>query len=465
MIPKELAKIKNSYTSIFRQLTTLAWPVVIAFIMQTSYNIVDIFWVGKLGATAIAAVSLAGTVFYVVLAIGQVLGSGTVTLVAQSFGAKLIDKANNVVRQSLLLASLIALLTGIAGFILSKQVMILLGGQDDVLSLSTIYLKIVSIGFFFQLLSFSINYAFRGAGDMKTPMMIMLVATITNIILDPILILGIGFFPRLEVQGAAIATVIAKGLSFLFGFIILTRKKSGIRLRFLEKWRFDPRVVKTILSIGIPVGISYGLMALSGMAVFRIVAFFSKYAIAALGIGIRIFQMASLPVVSIGIATTTIVGQSFGARNLKRAIQTGTVSVALSTVITAIFSMLFITNARFFVTIFTTNSEVIDYGVQFMKIVTLYLVFIGITTSLTGVFRAAGDTLPPMFAGLFKLGLLITLALVLSRNLGMGVVGIWWAMFVSYGIETLVIVLYYAASGWREKGLKLLGKAYKHPRS
>lgn len=448
--------IQKSYFNIFKQLTILSWPIILAFSMQVGYNIVDIFWVGKLGATAIAAVSLAGNVFFIILAVGQILGSGTIALVAQFYGAKQIDNANNIIRQSLLLVSIIALPVCISGFIFAKQIMFLLGGQADVLIISTSYLRIIFIGFFFQLISFTINYAFRGIGDMKTPMKIMLVATIINLILDPLLIFGLGFFPRLEVQGAAIATVIAKCASFLFGFIILIRGRSGIKLNIFKKWYLKTKVVKTILSVGIPVGISYGLMAFSNMAVFRIVSSFSEYALAALGIGIRILQLASLPVVSIGIATTTLAGQSLGARDIKKTMQIGNISMLFSTAITIFFSIIFVTNAKFLVSIFTQNPQVINYGLQFMQIVSLYLVFIGITMSLTGVFRGAGDTLPPMFAGLFKLALLIALAILFSQNLGMGITGVWWAIFISYSIETIIITIWYASGKWHKKGLGLL---------
>ena len=448
--------IQKSYFNIFKQLTILSWPIILAFSMQVGYNIVDIFWVGKLGATAIAAVSLAGNVFFIILAVGQILGSGTIALVAQFYGAKQIDNANNIIRQSLLLVSIIALPVCISGFIFAKQIMSLLGGQADVLIISTSYLRIIFIGFFFQLISFTINYAFRGIGDMKTPMKIMLVATIINLILDPLLIFGLGFFPRLEVQGAAIATVIAKCASFLFGFIILIRGRSGIKLNIFKKWYLKTKVVKTILSVGIPVGISYGLMAFSNMAVFRIVSSFSEYALAALGIGIRILQLASLPVVSIGIATTTLAGQSLGARDIKKTMQIGNISMLFSTAITIFFGIIFVTNAKFLVSIFTQNPQVINYGLQFMQIVSLYLVFVGITMSLTGVFRGAGDTLPPMFAGLFKLALLIALAILFSQNLGMGITGVWWAILISYSIETIIITIWYASGKWHKKGLGLL---------
>lgn len=448
--------IKKSYSNIFKQLIILAWPIVLAFTMQVGYNIIDIFWVGKLNPTAIAAVSLAGNVFFIILAVGQIIGSGTVALIAQFYGAKQIDNANNIVRQSLLLVSIIALPVCISGFICARQIMSLLGGRADVLIISTSYLRIIFIGFFFQLISFTINYAFRGIGDMKTPMKIMLVATIINIILDPLLIFGIGFFPRLEVQGAAIATVIAKCVSFLFGFIILIKGKSGIKLKIFKKWHLEAKIIKTILSVGIPVGISYGLMAFSSMAVFRIVSSFSEYALAALGIGIRILQLASLPVVSIGIATTTLIGQSLGARNLKKTMQIGHVSILFSTVIMVFFGIVFIANAKLLFSIFTQNYQVINYGIQFIQIVSLYLVFVGIIMSLTGVFRGAGDTLPPMFAGLFKLALFIILAILFSQKLRMGVIGVWWAMFISYGIEAIIIAIWYASGKWHKKGLELL---------
>lgn len=448
--------LKENYLSIFKQLTILSWPIVLAFIMHVGYNIVDIFWVGKLGATAVAAVSLAGNVFFIILAFGQILGSGTIALVSHSFGAKLIDRANTIIKQSLFLASLIALPVSISGIIFSKQIMVLLGGQGDVLVMSTDYLRIIFIGFFFQLLSFSVNYAFRGAGDMKTPMKIMLIATIINIVLDPLLILGIGFFPKLEVQGAAIATVIAKCMSFLVGLFILVKGKSGIKLKIFERWYLEAKIIKTILSVGIPVSISYLLMGLSSMVVFKIVASFSEYALAALGIGIRILQLASLPVVSISISTTTLVGQSLGARNLKKTVQIGRVSVLFSTAIMVFFGIIFFTNAQLFISLFINNSQVINYGIEFLKIVSLYLIFVGFTTSLIGVFRGAGDTLPPMMAGLIKLALLWIFALVFSNKLGMGVDGVWWAMFICYGIEALIITMWYGAGRWYRKGFELL---------
>lgn len=444
------------HQAIVKRLITLSWPITLAFIMRVGYQIVDIFWVGKLGATEVAAVALAGNTFFIVLAVGQLIGSGAVTLVAQTFGARIIDRANSIVRQALTLSLLTAILVSTLGSIFSSNLVSLLGGTGTVLSIGTQYLRILFIGFFFQLLSFSINYSFRGTGDMVTPMLLVFAATVVNMILDPLLILGIGIFPRLGVQGAAIATIIGMLTSFVLGLVILVRGKSGLKLELNKSWRLESSVVRTIMTVGTPISVSYILMGFTVMAAFRIVASFSESAIAAMGIGVRILQFSTLPIVGIGISTTTIVGQYFGARDAARARRTGIVSMLTCAVIMIFFSIVFYAGAPFLIQIFLDEGLVIQYGTHYMRIAAMYLVFIGLTTSMTGVLRGAGYTLPPMLAGLLKLGCLLLLAPQFAYTLGIGLNGVWWAMFVAYGIETLIIALYYTTGKWRKVGLELL---------
>ncbi|MBN2619904.1 MATE family efflux transporter [candidate division WOR-3 bacterium] len=441
-----------------RYLIALSWPIVLAFALQTSYNIVDIFWVGKLGPAAIAGVSLAGTTFYFVLAVGQIIGSGTVALVAQSYGARILGRAQDIVRQSLILTFGIAVAVSVLGFVFTPTIVKALGARNDVLAVSVDYLRIVCIGFFFQLLSFSINYAFRGIGDMITPMYIMLIATVINIILDPLLILGLGFFPRLEVHGAALATLIAKFLSFLFGLLILIKGKRGLKLNLKGPWHVDAAIARTILAVGIPAGVSYGLMFLSITAVFKFVASFSEYALAALGIGQRILQLSSLPVVGISVAVTTLVGQYLGAHNIAGAKRVSHQSMLVSSVLMAAFSVLFITQAGFFMRLFTDNAQVIAVGIDFLRIVSLYLIGGGLTIIISGIHRGAGDTIPPMLAGIIKLGLLVGLAFFFARILDYGVRGVWYALLISYIMEALTIVIVFMSGRWHKRGFLLLGR-------
>ncbi len=442
--------------SLVKHLFVLSWPTVLAMSMHTSYNLVDIFWVGKVGPTAIAAVSLAGVVFFIILAIGQTLGSGAVAMIARSYGAGRFGKVEHVLGQAVLLSTLVAIGSGAVGVAFSRQIVSLLGGRAEVLELGTEYLRIVSVGFVFQLLMFSVNYAFRGVGDMRTPMLMMVVSTVLNMILDPIMILGIGPFPRMEVRGAAYATMIAKLVGFLLGFAMLVVGRSGIRFKAREAWPLEGAVARALLAIGIPVGVSYGLMALSGLIVFRLAARFGAQAIAALGIGMRVLQIASLPVVGIGIATTTLVGQNLGARKMDRVEKTAYQSMAVSSAIMVLLGLVFFFNSSRLVGVFTDHVDVISTGATYIRIASAYLLFIGLTTSITGSFRGSGCTLPPMFAALVKLALLFGISYLLSDVSRMGVNGIWWAMLISYGVEMAIVGVWFSRGTWKSRRIEML---------
>jgi putative MATE family efflux protein len=424
--------------------------------LQTSYNLVDLFWVGKVSTEAIAAVSLAGVVFFIILAIGQTLGSGTVALVARSYGARQYDKARHLLSQSILLTGIMAVGFGIIGALLSRHIMSILGARAEVLDLGTQYLRIVSIGFVFDLLAFSVNFTFRGAGDMKTPMWILLAATLTNMALDPLMILGIPPFPRMGVAGAAFATAIAQFVGFTIGFAILLRGKSGLKFRIGEAWPLERTAVGAVLSIGIPVGISYGLMSLSGLVVFRFVARFGSQALAAFGVGLRILQVASLPVIGVAIATTTLIGQNLGAREKGRAGTVAFQSMGICSAIMIGFGVIFFSCSRWLVGLFCPQSDVVAYGSQYLRIASFYLLFIGLSSSMTGAFRGSGYTMPPMYAGLIKLGILVALGYIISEPLGMGLPGVWWAMVISYGIEFVILAVYFSRGTWKLKRLGIV---------
>jgi len=452
----KLARPDLTKGSLVRHMFVLSWPTVLAMAMHTSYNLVDVFWVGKVSATAIAAVSLAGVVFFIILAIGQTLGSGTVAMIARAYGARQFDKAQHVLGQSVFLTMLVALAFGVVGVASSRQILSMLGGRAEVLELGAGYLRIVSVGFVFQLLTFSVNYTFRGAGDMKTPMFIMLVSTALNMILDPLMILGLGPFPRMEVLGAGYATAIAKLVGLVFAFSFFVVGKSGLKLKLRDAWPLEGAVVKGLLSIGVPVGISYGFMALSGLVVFRLAARFGAQAIAALGIGLRILQIASLPVVGIGIATTTLIGQNLGAGERARVQKTAYQSMGVCSAIMIALGCVFFFNAAALVKVFTAHIDVINMGTTYLKIASMYLLFMGLTVSMTGSFRGSGYTMPPMFAALVKLALLLALSYLFTGVTQMGVSGIWWALFISYGVETAIIGVWFSRGTWKYRRIDVI---------
>lgn len=451
LVKMDRTKIDLTRGNVLWQVIWLSWPVVVAMAMQTGYNLVDMFWVGRLGPSAVAAVSLCGFLFFLVLAVGQTLGSGTIALVARFYGEKNYSRAEYILLQSLLLTVVFSITLALGIGILARPILIMLGGSPEVISQGTTYLRIVAVGFFFQIFSYVINYAMRGTGDMKTPMRIMLVATIINIILDPLLIFGPGFFPAWGVAGAAAATAISMAVSCFYAAAVLLRGRSFITLKIPRILRPDSGYMRLILAIGLPVGISYTIMSFSNMALFRIVATYGTPAIGAQGIGFRIVQMATLPVVAIAAATTTLVGQNLGARDQNRARDSAFKALLVSSIVMVFFSLFFFGMAYPLISIFTPHTQIRTLGRQFLRIISFSQLFAGATITLGGVFRGAGDTKPPMLVGLGKLGLLVLLANLFSRYLFGSVEGVWWAMNICTGLETMVLFWWFHNGKWQEK--------------
>ncbi len=435
--------------NLLKHLLFLSLPAALALLLQSSYGLIDIYWVGKLGPAPVAAVSLIWILFSIVLAVSHTLGTGTVALIAQAYGKKEYEKAGYIARESLLLTFLTASTFSLLGFLFSHRIIHALGGRGEVLLLGTDYFRIISIAYFFQILNFNINFSLRGSGNMTTPMVILFISSLLNIILDPLLIFGVGFFPRLGVQGAALATLISQVFAFFYAFRVLQTGKS---LR-LSKMRFNlnPALVKTLLIIGLPVGLQFGMMGGVRMVVLRLSAEYGTEVLAAAGIGFRILLMAVLPVVAIGIATTTLVGQNLGARKVGRSERCGLQAIVLACGVMVIFGYFTALLAKPLMEIFTKDPGVIQSGVGFLKIVPLSLLFIGFAIAANGVFRGAGNTTPPMVISFLKLLLLFLLAFLLPKVPHLGVKGLWWAMVFAYVLEAVLNGGWFFLGKWKER--------------
>jgi Na+-driven multidrug efflux pump len=210
-------------------------------------------------------------------------------------------------------------------------------------------------------------------------------------------------------------------------------------------------LIKTLLLIGLPVGLQFGMMGGVRMVVLRLTADYGTNVLAAAGIGFRILLMAVLPVVAIGIATTTLVGQNIGARKLERSQKSGFLSIVIAMGAMGFLGLLTALLAKPLMGIFTEDLEVITYGVDFLRIVSLSLFFIGAAIAANGVFRGAGDTTPPMIISFVKLILLIAFAFILPKSLELGVRGLWWSMVIVYVIESILIGIWFSLGRWKKR--------------
>src|SRR3989338_3058625 len=337
----------------------LAWPNMLGFLMQVSYNIADTIFVGRLGAEAIAAVSLAFPIDLFMYALGGGLVSGTTSLISRYIGAKEYKNADNAAEHSFLIALVLSLFFTVIGLLFMKPLFIFLGATSSILPMSIEYSRWIFLGsasiFFFLAASAII----RSEGDMKTSMQFMGISVVLNLILDPLFIFGIsisGFsiIPKMGVAGAAIATVIARVAGCVLVLNHLLKDRSLVKLR-LKDFKYNYQFIKNIFSVGIPSSLSQLVMSVGVLLLTKLTANFGEAAIAAYGIGFKLDTVAFLQTLGIGIAILTMVGQNFGAKNYARAKSIAWVGCLMTGVFMLAISLIFLSAPKFFVSVFNNN--------------------------------------------------------------------------------------------------------------
>ena len=440
-----MEKLKDfTQGSILKHIWALSIPTMIAFALQTSFNIVDTIFVGRLGADAIAAVSIVFPVVIFMIALGSGTGIGAAALVARYLGAKKIKEAGKVLEHTLIIALFFSIIFALGGFLFSKKLFILIGATPNVVSLAMSYSNwIFGFGGFIFIL-ISLNNVLRGEGDAKTPMKYMIISILINTALDPLLIFGIWFFPALGVEGAAIATIIARGFACILLINHILKGKSSLKLNFKHfKYRF--KIVKNIFSVGIPASLSTMLMSAGMLVLMKIVSFFGPSAIAAYGIGFRLESIAFHFVLGVSLSTVALVGHNFGAGNIKRAKKIAWVSAGLAMGSCAIISIFFLLFSESLASIFTKDILVLEQTVSYIKIASWFFAFIGLSIVLESAFQGFGRGMPKFILAVFKLGVLtIPLVYILSKNFGL--VGIWYGIAIANLIASLITAVWFKLS-------------------
>lgn len=437
--------------SISKSIWILALPMIVSNVLQTLFNVVDMIFVGKLGTSAIAAVSMSGIIMMLIITVTIGLSIGTTAMVARFTGAGEMKQANNIAMQALILGGIIYIFLAIVGILFTEPLLKLLGAEPKVVELGTAYLKIMFAGSITILLLFLVSAILRGAGDALTPMKILVFSTLLNIILDPLLIFGIGIFPRLEVRGAAYATVLARGIGMVIGLWILFQGHSRVHLN-LRKVKLDPNVMWRIIKIAIPGFLRPALRNISGLIVMSIVALYGTYAIAAFGICIRINMIAMMPGFGLGMAAATLVGQNLGAQQPERAGRSAWMVLGFYEIIMLVAGTLFFIFAKELIQIFNTNTEVVRMGMTFIRIVTLSYVFLASSIILGSAMSGAGDTVSPaVITGIAQLGIRVFLALLLTKICFLDTLGIWLAITISIVAEGILTATWFGVGKWKSK--------------
>ncbi|SCY40610.1 MATE family efflux transporter [Alkaliphilus peptidifermentans] len=420
-------------------LTTLlkvSIPAIIAMLFQTGFNIVDTIFVSRLGQEAIAAVSIAFPIQFMIIALANGTSMGLTALISKNLGMGDVDKASQIGRQGIFISCFVSLLITAVGLVFIKDIFKLLGASAQTLPLATDYMTYIIIGTFFIFLNISLSGILRAEGDHVTPMNSMIISTIINIVLDPIFIFGFGFIPSLGVKGAAIATLLAKVFSFFYVFYYIIKGKTQLNLS-MSNFKIDMNHIVSIYRIGIPTSLGQLGMNVSAMIVNRILAQYGDVTIGTLGIANRLESLAFMPIFGIMSGFIPMIGYNYGRKDYKRLKETVLLTAKISAVFMAIVGGLFTLYPTFFLRIFTDDAEILRIGSSYLRIITWTYFFIGIDITLSCTFQGLGKGFYSMFCHFTRLFILKIPAILIFMKL-YGLNGVWYGTALSNSLTIIV---------------------------
>jgi len=437
-----------------RAVLLLAVPMVLEMLMESVFAVADIFFVGHLHLTdAISTVGFTESVMTIVYAVAIGLSVGAAATVARRIGEGNLDGAARAAVQSILMGLGVGAIVGVIGIVFAPSLLRMMGADEGVVSTGTRFARVMIGASGGVTLLFIINAVFRGAGDAAIAMRVLWIANAINITLGPCLIFGIGPFPRLGVTGAAIGTSVGRWTGVAIQLYCLTRAEGRIRIRWPHV-RFNPEVMRGILSISGTATFQNFVGTASYMGLVRIISAFGSAAIAGNTIGIRIFLFALLPSWGVSNAAVTLVGQNLGAGHPESAEASAWKVCIYNTVCLVSIGVIFVLFAPLIVSAFTDDSEVAGHAIHCLRIVSAGFLFYGYGMALTAAFNGAGDTRTPTLINVVSLWLLeVPLAWVLANPIGLGPTGAFIALSVGFSTMCFLSVWLFRKGAWKTRSV------------
>jgi putative MATE family efflux protein len=419
---------------VFGSLAALAAPVAAGLLLQTLYYVVDLYFVAALGDAPLAGVSAAGNVMFLVFALTQIVGVGTVSLVSQAVGRNDRADANHLFNQSIMLAATCALATLVAGYSLAGTYMRLLGADASTAAAGTAYLDWFIPGLALQFALVVMGSALRGTGIVKPTMVVQALTVVLNAALAPVLIAGWGTGRPLGVEGAGLASSVSVAAGVAVLALYFARFEKYVAFDRTQ-WRPRLRTWIRMLDVGIPAGGEFALIGLIGAVVYWIIRDFGAAAQAGFGIGSRIMQMIFVPVLAIAFAAAPMAGQNFGARHFARVRATFRAAAGSITVVMTALLVLCQWKVEWLVRAFTADEAVVVFGTQYLRIISWNFIAAGIVFTCSSIFQGLGNTRPALLSKSLRLVTFVVPALWLSGRPGFALVDVWHLSVASTVLE------------------------------
>jgi putative MATE family efflux protein len=434
-----------------RALLLLAVPMVMEMVVESVFAVVDIFWVSRLGADAVATVALTESMLAIVYTVAIGLSIGITAMVARRIGEKDPEQAAHTAVQGIAVGVIVALLMAATGVILAPRLLGLMGASPWVLEHGVGYPRVMLGGNLVIVLIILINAIFRGAGDAAIAMRVLWFANILNIVLGPCFIFGLGPFPELGVTGAGVATTIGRGSGVLYQLYCLTR--SGGRVTVGRRHlTLDVALMWRLMKLSATGTFQVLIGTASWIGLIRVVSTFGRAALAGYAIAIRIMLFVLLPSWGLSNAAATMVGQNLGAQKPERAERAVWQASFYNMLVLTAVGTCFVLFAGALVHLFVSDPQVHEYGARGLRIVSLGFPFYAYGMVLASSFNGAGDTWTPTWLNLFCFWLWeIPLAFVLSRRLGMGPAGVFAAIAIAYSALAVASAVLFRQGRWKTR--------------
>jgi putative MATE family efflux protein len=437
--------------SLNRAIVLLAIPMVLEMVLESLFAVVDVFWVGRLGADAIATVGLTESLLSLIFAVGFGLGLSTTAMVARRFGERDAKGAAVAGVQAMVLGIATSLFIGVPCWFYAPRLLQLMGASPQIVVTGSGYARIALGGCGAILMLFLNNAIFRGAGDAAVAMRLLWVSNIINLILDPCLIFGWGPFPKLGVTGAALATFIGRSIGVLYQVYRLLRGTERIRI-LTTQLRVNLDVLLRLVRVSLTGILQFAIADVSWIGLVRIVSFFGSAALAGYTIAIRILIFVILPSWGLSNAAATLVGQNLGAKQPERAEQSVWRTGLYNMIFLGTVGVLFVFFAAPVIRLFTDDPAVVPLAVSCLRILSYGNIGYAYGMVMLQAFNGAGDTITPTIVNFFGFWLLeIPLAYALAVPLHFHANGAYFSIVIAEGAIAAAGILLFRRGRWKRQ--------------
>ena len=443
-------------SEIRRDVIMIAWPVLVELLLGSLFGMIDMMMLGRIRDSAVAAASIASVGItnqpvFIGLSLIQALNVGGTAMIARYLGAKQAEKMESAFKHVIILNLFcLAIPLSTLGILFTDEIMTFVGAQADTLAVGRNYFRIIMVGFLFQAVNFALSAALRGVGDTKLTMKINLRVNFLNVIGNGLLIYGLLGFPALGVTGAAVSTAFSHLLATVTLLHYILKGKSTLQVQLKKPFHFNQDIIYNLVKIGLPASLEQMSLRLGLMLFVKIVAGLGTVIFAAHQICLSILGLSFQPGQAFGIATSSLVGRSLGAKDPDRAQSYAQETRRIGSMISSAMALIFFFFGPQIVGLYTTDPEIIKNASIALKIIALVQPFQSSQFILAGGLRGAGDTVFPListFVGV--LGIRVVLAYVLVKILGLGLAGAWLAVFADQFIRWVFVYFRFLSGKWK----------------